>query len=312
MLQRQVVVRLFVADGADDAGLAVGQAGDRDAGCLAQAATRGPRRRPPAGSAPPARRRCAPWRRPSRRSTVAVAGANTRSAGRVGKVAVQRHAQAARLHHPAERSGILARLVVVEMQVQPRGAAAQPPVADADVQDRVGRHRQPVPQPGRHQQVARTGGDGVGAAVERRVLHRRQRGAVHHDGANAGARRGGRRACRPPGPRPMMQTNRRRIVFGHRLYPVLTAWTKQAAAIAPPGRQMRGHAAPASRGNCPGWPNRRGTMAAARRGRASPRFMARVLWQCGGRLFRGETKPCNMSIARAMSPGCWSARSWCC
>ena len=37
----------------------------------------------------------------------------------------------------------------------------------------------------RLQQAARAGGDGVGAAVECRMLHRRQRGTIHHDRADA-------------------------------------------------------------------------------------------------------------------------------
>ena len=45
---------------------------------------------------------------------------------------------------------------------------------------------QPVPHAGLLQQAARAGGNGVGAAVECRVLHRRQRGAVHHHGGDAG------------------------------------------------------------------------------------------------------------------------------
>ena len=122
MLERGVVVRLLVADGEHDAGLAVGQPRDRNArparaaaNCRPSAATtrRQAMRRPAVdahsgaigASAPPA---------PS-------AGAKTRSFGQRVHVRVQRHPQAARLHHPAERLGPLAGLAVIEMQEQPRG-----------------------------------------------------------------------------------------------------------------------------------------------------------------------------------------------
>ena len=115
MLQRQVVVRLLVTDGADDAGLAVGQAGDGDAGGLAQ------RRLAALGGDHEAAAQigavgdadggtvCVPFHRRRRR------GEHAQGRQR-GKVSVQRHAQAARFDHPAERTGILARVVMVEMQ----------------------------------------------------------------------------------------------------------------------------------------------------------------------------------------------------
>ena len=90
---------------------------------------------------------------------------------------------------------------MVEMQEQRRGGAAEAAVADADVEDRAGGFGQPVPHAGVLQQAARAGGDGVGAAVERRVLHRRQRGAVHHHGGDARPPPAGRPACRRPGRR---------------------------------------------------------------------------------------------------------------
>ena len=112
-------------------------------------------------------------------------------------VRVQRHAQAARLHHVAERPRSPA-LAVVEMQEQRRGRPAEAAVADADVEDRAGRLGQPVPDAGVLQQAARAGGDGVGAAVEGRVLHRRQ---WRHDPPRrwrCRRRPAGRPACRRP------------------------------------------------------------------------------------------------------------------
>ena len=102
VLERRVVVRLLVADRADDAGLVVRQLRDGDAG-----RPRSGELRPSAATTsrqsmrgPPAICTVAPS---SRRSTSAAAGANTRSAGKRVHVRVQRHAQAARLHHVAER-----------------------------------------------------------------------------------------------------------------------------------------------------------------------------------------------------------------
>ena len=93
---------------------------------------------------PPAMRTVAPS---SRRSTSAVAGANTRSAGERVHARVQRHAQTARLHHVAERL-VVACLAMVEMQEQRRGGPAEAAVADADVEDGTGRSGQPIPHAG--------------------------------------------------------------------------------------------------------------------------------------------------------------------
>ena len=100
-------------------------------------------------------------------------------------VRVQRDAEAACLDHPAERGGV-AGLAMVEVQEQRRGRAAEAAVADPDVVDRAGGFGQAIPDAGRLQQAAGAGGDGVGAAVEGRMLHRRERRAVDHDGGIAG------------------------------------------------------------------------------------------------------------------------------
>ena len=185
MLQRQVVVRPVVADGADDAGLVVGQPGHRDAGRLTQRRVAALcRDHQPAAQllrslthwrrcAPPLRPAAVPRRRRPER---------TRAAPAAPGISVQGHAQATRLHHPAERTGIRAGLVVVEMQVQARRPPPEPAVADPNVQDRIGRHRQPVPYAGCDQQPARPGSHRIGAAIERRMLRRRQRGPVDQDG----------------------------------------------------------------------------------------------------------------------------------
>ena len=81
MLERRVVVRMLVADRADDAGLVVRQMGDRNAGRPSQRRVAALRRHHEAAVDARDLRRCARWRPSSRRSTSAVAGANTRSAG---------------------------------------------------------------------------------------------------------------------------------------------------------------------------------------------------------------------------------------
>ncbi len=65
---------------------------------------------------------------------------------------VQRHPQAACLHHVAECR--LTRAAVVEMQEQRRGRPAEAAITDADVEDRAGRLGQTVPDAGLLQQAA--------------------------------------------------------------------------------------------------------------------------------------------------------------
>ena len=78
------------------------------------------------------------------------------------------------------------------MQEQARCGAADLAVGDADVADRAGRVGQTVPEPGVLQHAAGAGGDGVGATVEIRVLHRRQRRVIDDGGAHAAF---GQKAC---------------------------------------------------------------------------------------------------------------------
>ena len=115
VLQRRVVVRTLVADGADDAGLVVGQlvtgmpAARRSGELRPSAATT--RRQSIVG--PPAMRTVAPS---SRRSTSAAAGANTRSAGNACMCALS----ATRRLRASTRwpNGGLAGLAVIEVQEQ--------------------------------------------------------------------------------------------------------------------------------------------------------------------------------------------------
>ena len=184
MLQRRVVVWLCVADGADDAGLVVRQRGDGNVGRAAQrgiAALGGDDQ-----AAFDARAAgdldggaiFAPFHLGH--------GGREDAQGRQGvHVRVQGDAQAACLHHPAERRGI-AGLTVIEVEEQRRGWAAEAAIADADVEDRTGGFGQPIPDAGGLQELARAGGDGKGAAVEGGMLHRRERRAVDNDGGNTG------------------------------------------------------------------------------------------------------------------------------
>ena len=169
-------MRLLVGNRAHDAALAIGQLGDRDAGL-------GPQRR-----APPLRGHdelagefivADPNRGPVCRARDHRFRRREHLGGGQGvQLRVQRHPQAARLHHPAERPGTSLRMV--EMQKQRRGGAARFAVRHPDVQDRARFERQALPNARRLQHGARPGGDGIGAAVEIRVFHRRQRRAVDH------------------------------------------------------------------------------------------------------------------------------------
>ena len=198
VLERRVVVRLLVADRADDAGLVVRQAGDGDAGRPRAAASCGPPPPPPAGSrcaGPPAMRTVAPS---SRRSTSAAAGANTRSAGSACMCAFSatRRLRASTIW-PNGASPRASRW----SKCRNSGEARRPRRPSLTRMSRIGQagSASRSHSPACLQQAARAGGNGVGAAIERRVLHRRQRGAVHHDRGDARARPAGRPACRRPG-----------------------------------------------------------------------------------------------------------------
>jgi hypothetical protein len=99
---------------------------------------------------------------------------------------VERHAKAAGLDHPAERAAGFVQRADVEMHAEARGGTADFTVGDADLFDRAGGQRQRGPQAGIFEQAAAAGGDGVGAAIEIRMLHRRQGGAVDRRDAQAG------------------------------------------------------------------------------------------------------------------------------
>ena len=94
---------------------------------------------------------------------------------------IDRHAQTARLDHPAEHLPlqILARVPAVEMQEQTRSRAADLAIGDANVADWAGGVGQFVPQPGLFHHPLGACGNRIGATVEIRVLHRRQRGAIN-------------------------------------------------------------------------------------------------------------------------------------
>ena len=111
---------------------------------------------------------------------------------------VQGHTQAPRLHHLAEGGRGVARLTVVEMQVQPRGRATEAAVAYPDVANGAGRLGQRVPYAGFLEQAARPGGNGVSAPIERRMLHRRQGRTIHHRRGDAGSSQS---ACQRPADR---------------------------------------------------------------------------------------------------------------
>ena len=187
MLQRAAVMRQIVGDGADDAGLAIGQMGDADAGLVAQwaaaafggdheaAGNGGAIRDVDEGAIVMAFHLCLRGREdPQRRQFV--------------QRCVQGHAQAAGLDHPAEGVGfqIVRRFAGIEMQEEAGGRPADAAIGDADVVDWAGGEGQAVPQAGLFQFRARSGGDGVGAAIEIRVFHRWQRRAIDHRGGDSG------------------------------------------------------------------------------------------------------------------------------
>ena len=190
---------MLVADGADDAGLVVGQMRDGDAGRPAQRRVATLRRHHEAavdvGASGDAHRRACRRAAPPRRWPARI----TRNAGSACMRRVQRHAQAACLHHVAEccfTGGAM-----VEVQEQRRGCPPEAAVADANVHDGAGRLGQPIPDAGVLEQAARAGGNGVGTAVECRMLHRRQLRRGPPPRSQSLRRPAGRPACRRPGQR---------------------------------------------------------------------------------------------------------------
>ena len=209
MLQRDAVVRALMGDREDDAGLPVGQPRHRDAGLPRAAASRGPRRPPPAGRRASGRPRCAPARRRRARHS-AAAGANTETVRQRVQPRVDRHPQAARLHHPAERRRRRSPALVAASKCRYSREAGRPSRPSETRMSRIGpgriRAAGPTARPA-SSTPARPGGDGVGAAVEIRVLHRRQRRAID-DGGRASPAAASRQASAPPtGPAPTTQTS---------------------------------------------------------------------------------------------------------
>jgi hypothetical protein len=135
-------MRAFMRDREHDAGLSVAQFGDRNAGRLAQRTLPAfgghhqlARHRWTAGHLHGGARGLARYRRHGGRMEE-----NMRI---VVQPVVQRHAQAARFHHPAECLG--PGLPRAEMQVQLGGRATDLAIGDADVADRPGGIGQPAP-----------------------------------------------------------------------------------------------------------------------------------------------------------------------
>ena len=185
VLERHVVVWSLVADRADDAGLVVRQMRDGNAG------------RPTERRVPPLRCHDQPAVDAGAASdlhggTVVAPlhlGCRRREHAQCGQCVharVQRHPQAAGLHHVAECPAVSPASRWSKCRNSGEAAPTEAAVADADVEDGAGRLGQRVPDAGLLEQAARAGGDGVGAAIERRVLHRRQGGTVHHHGGDTG------------------------------------------------------------------------------------------------------------------------------
>ena len=186
MLQGHAVMRLFMRDGADHGGLAVFEAGDRDTGLRAQLAVAAIRRHDqPRGEF---------FRADGDVHLLRAArddglrGCPEQDIGALMEPTVDRDPQAARLDNPAE--GRVADGAVVEMQLQGGGRAARLAVRHVDIENRAGGKGQGVPQPGFVQQPPGPGGDGVGPAIEIRMLHRRQGGFVHQQDLFAARRQG--------------------------------------------------------------------------------------------------------------------------
>ncbi len=184
MLQCRIAMRDLMADRTDDAGLPVRQPRQRNAGRIAE------RRVSPLGG----NHQPASQGRPPGNPHVRIGGRSLdrslrrrehRQCRQLRQAGVQRSAKTTRLHHPPEWSCVRPRFTMIEMQEQPRGRLADTAVAYPDVENWTGWLRQYRPQPGRIEQVSRPGGDCIGAAVECRMLHRRQCGAIDHGRGNA-------------------------------------------------------------------------------------------------------------------------------
>ena len=156
----------------------------RAAGCS------GPRRPPPAGRTASARPPTCTSAPSARRSTRAAAGANTDSDGSScsrALIATRRlRASTIQPKAPPVRRG---RRVATSRLSKCRNScdAGRPSRPSETRMSRIGpgRNGSRRHSPACLQHAARAGGDGVGAAVEIRMLHRRQRGAVDDGGADA-------------------------------------------------------------------------------------------------------------------------------
>ena len=183
LLQRDIVVRLLVRDGPDDAHAMVVEPRHRDARLAAQ------RRVAALGADHKARPDLLPIRQAQHHALrpafhLRSRGGEDTQMRQVRQARVQRDAQGACLDHPAE--GFFPHIGMVEMQGERRRRFPRPPVGDTDAQDRAGFLRQPVPHPGGGQQPLGGQRDGIGPPVEVGQFHRRQRRGVHHRRADAG------------------------------------------------------------------------------------------------------------------------------
>ena len=177
VLERDAVVRPLVGDGADDAALAVGGAGDADAGLRRGGGSCGPRRRRRGGRVrvgPSATAIVAPVR--VRRDGRPRRGRRGGGSGSRVQGGVEGDAQAAGLDHPAEGLG-LGGGAAGWSKCRCSGEARRPTRPSETRMSRMGpegcgraSHR-----PAASSRRARAGGDGVGAAVEIRVFHGGQR-----------------------------------------------------------------------------------------------------------------------------------------
>ena len=182
MFQRRIMMRQAVGDGADHAGLAVWPAGAAEPGGLALLTGA------PFGGDDQARLETGAAGQADGNAIGAAFDGGLRrrmdgDAWQGVQACVQGDAKAACLDHPAER--FAAQVGMIEMQEERGGLAAWLAVRDADLLDRPGGERQFVPHAGVLEEGAGAGGDGIGAAVEVRVLHGRQRRAVHDGNAEA-------------------------------------------------------------------------------------------------------------------------------
>ena len=217
LLERDVAVRLLMREGADHADLVVVERAAGMPACAAQRAIAalgaddqaGVDDLPRSTGAPPRRRRRA-RPRPGGGEDVQVraAPAGGRSARR-----------AAPAPPPSSRRARRPTSARVEIRRE-RGGAARPgrPSATRMRVDRAGRARQAVPDAGGLQQALGGQRDGIGAAVEFRQLHRRQRRGVDHRRAARPAAARVAASVAPTGPAPMMQaatSRHRHAVMSH-------------------------------------------------------------------------------------------------